>query len=156
MARSARPARTTLAVAGAAAGALLLGACAPITTQLPYAPSDGSRVDFDDADVRGLNLMVLSAAEGEQGVVLGALANQSAEDVEFILTTPGAEPVSIPVPARDTVYLGTEGGTDVMLGTITTIPGGNLQATLSAAGATKDFYLPVLDGTLPEYAEYLP
>src|SRR5690606_961128 len=77
VARSARPARTTLVAAGAAAGALLLGACAPITTQLPYAPSDGSRVDFDDAaGLRGLNLMVLTAAEGEPGALLGALANQ--------------------------------------------------------------------------------
>ena len=36
------------------------------------------------------------------------------------------------------------------------IPGANLEASLSAAGATEDFYLPVLDATLPEYAEYLP
>lgn len=156
MARSARPARTTLAVAGAVAGALLLGACAPITTQMAYAPSDGVRVDFEDADVRGLNLLVVSAAEGEQGAVLGALANKTAEDVEFILTTPGAGPVNIAVPANDTVYLGTEDGVDVMLGTIATIPGGYLDATLSAAGATEEFALPVFDGTLPEYADYVP
>ncbi|MFV2145162.1 MULTISPECIES: hypothetical protein [Isoptericola] len=156
MARSARPARTTLAVAGAAVGALLLGACAPITTQLAYSPSDGSRVDFEDADVRGLNLMVVSAAEGEQGRVLGALANESSEDVEFVLTTPGSGPVSVPVPANGTVYLGTEDGEQVMLGSVAAIPGANLEASLSAAGATEDFYLPVLDGTLPEYAEYLP
>ncbi|GAA1994922.1 hypothetical protein GCM10009718_36160 [Isoptericola halotolerans] len=156
MARSARPARPTLAVAGAAAGALLLGACAPLTTQLPYAPSDGSRVDLEGVDARGVNLMVVSAAEGEQGTLLGALANSTPDDVEFVLETPGNDAVSIRVGARETVYLGTEDGEQAMLGTVATIPGGNLEATLSAAGASEDFYLPVLDGTLPEYVDYLP
>ncbi|MCK0116346.1 hypothetical protein BCE75_10392 [Isoptericola sp. CG 20/1183] len=155
MARSARPARTTLAVAGAAVGALLLGACAPVTTQLPYAPSDGTRVDFADAQVRGLNLVVIAAEENAPGNLLGALANNSDEDVVFELETPGAAPVSVPVAAGETAYLGAD-GTETLIDNVAAIPGANLEATLSAAGETEEFFLPVLDGTLPEYADYLP
>lgn len=155
MARSARPARTTLAVAGAAVGALLLGACAPITTQLPYAPSDGSRVDFEDLDVRGLNLLLISPAEGAEGNVLGALANNTTEDVEFVLTVSGAAPLTFTVPAAETAYLGTD-DEETLVDNVATIPGGMLEATLAVDGSSEEFFIPVFDATLPEYAEYVP
>ncbi|MDO8143887.1 MULTISPECIES: hypothetical protein [unclassified Isoptericola] len=154
MARSARTARSALA-AGVAVGALALGACAPITTQMGYAPSDGTRVDFEDTQVRGLNLLVIATEEGGDGNLLGALANNSDEDVEFTLTASGAAPVTVPVPAEETVYLGTD-GEETLLGPVDTIPGGTLEATLEVAGQSETFYLPVFDGTLPEYADYLP
>ncbi|PFG44379.1 hypothetical protein ATJ88_3103 [Isoptericola jiangsuensis] len=157
MARSARPARPAAVAAGAAAASvLLLGACAPVTTELPYAPSDGTRVDFTDVEARGLNLMVLSPAEGSEGAVFGALANSSSEDLTFTLTATGAAPVTVTVPAQETVYLGTEEGEQVTLDSVATIPGGNLEATLTAGDDTEDFYLPVFDSTLPEYAAYVP
>nr|WP_216077528.1 hypothetical protein [Isoptericola sediminis] len=134
---------------------MALGACAPITTQMGYAPSDGTRVDFEDMQVRGLNLLVIATEEGGDGNLLGALANNSDEDVEFTLTASGATPVTVPVPAEETVYLGTD-GEETLLGPVDTIPGGTLEATLEVAGQSETFYLPVFDGTLPEYADYLP
>ncbi|WP_402468214.1 hypothetical protein [Isoptericola aurantiacus] len=155
MARTARPARPTLVAAGLAVSALLLGACAPVTTQGAYAPSDGTLVEFDDVAVRGLNLMVVAAEEGAEGNLLGALANETDEEVEFVLTASGAAPVAVTVPAQGTVYLGTD-GEETLLDPVTTAPGGNIEATLEASGAAENFYLPVFDGTLPEYADYLP
>jgi hypothetical protein len=150
-ARLARPA----AVACAAGGALLLAACAPTTTTLPYAPSDGARVDLTD-ETRGVNLLVVSEGDGAEGNLLGALANQTFEDVTFTLEADGAAPVSVDVPARSTVYLGTQDGEQVLLDAVAARPGDDLEATLSAGETTKDFFLPVFDGTLPEYADFLP
>jgi hypothetical protein len=153
--RSARSARTGVIAASAAAGALLLAACAPTTTTLPYAPSDGARVNISD-EVRGLNLMVVSEGDGAEGAVLGALANDSAEDVTFVLEAEGAAAVTVPVAAQQTVYLGTEDGIEALLDTVVAAPGGDLEASLTAGDVTREFFLPVLDGTLPEYADYLP
>jgi hypothetical protein len=153
--RSARTARTGIVAASVAAGALLLTSCAPIQTTLPYAPSDGARVELDDR-TRANNLMVVSEGEGAEGTLLGALTNSSPEPVTFRLEVDGADPVMVPVEPRETVYLGTEDGVQATLSAVDTIAGANLQATLSAGESSEDFALPVLDDTLPEYAEYLP
>ncbi len=160
MSRSARrPARTVVAAASAATGALLLAACSPTTTVLPYAPSDGARVNLTD-NVRGLNLLVASAGEGMPGTILGALANDSSEPVEFELAAEGTEPLVVTVPAGETVFLGSgaEDGESIeaLIDEVATVPGGDLEATLSGAGAEEEFPLPVFDGTLPEYAPYVP
>ncbi|MEN5073719.1 hypothetical protein ABE437_07880 [Isoptericola cucumis] len=159
MSRSARPARSVVVAASAAAGTLLLAACSPTTTVMPYAPSDGARVNLTDT-VRGLNLLVVSAAEGEPGTILGALANDSAETVEFELAPEGAAPLTVSVPAGETVYLGggaAEGeGLEALIDEVAAIPGGDLETTLSGAGAQEEFAMPVFDGTLPEYADYVP
>lgn len=158
MSRSARPARL-VAAASVMAGALLLAACSPTITTKPYAPSDGIRVNLTD-QVRGINLMVVSEGEGQPGAVLGALANGSADDVDFVLAAEGAEPISLTVPAGQTVYLSAdhEGdqAVDAQLDIVDTYPGGDLDATLSGAGVDEDFSLPVMDGTLPEYADWVP
>lgn len=158
-ATAARGART-IAVAGvSAAGALLLAACAPTTTTLNYDPSDGVGVSVlgaDNTELRGINLLVVSAAEGEPGNVLGALSNTSAEDATFTLQSPGAGPLVVEVPAGDTVYLNSEAGEPALIDLVTAAPGDYLDATLSVGADTKEFQLPVFDGTLPEYADYVP
>ncbi|MGI5188306.1 hypothetical protein ACQEVI_09205 [Promicromonospora sp. CA-289599] len=158
-ATAARGARTIALAAVSATGALLLAACAPTTTDLNYDPSDGAGVSVlgeENRDLRGINLMVVSAAEGEAGNVLGALANETADDASFTLGAPGASPVTVDVPAGGTVYLGTETGEAVQLDTVGAAPGDYLDATLTVGGDSKGFQLPVFDGTLPEYADYLP
>jgi hypothetical protein len=154
-----RGARTIALAAVSATGALLLAACSPTTTDLNYAPSDGVVVSVlgeENRDLRGINLMVVSAAEGEAGNVLGALANETADDTSFTLEAPGASPVTVAVPAGGTVYLGTETGEAVQLDTVGAQPGDYLDAVLTVGSDSKEFQLPVFDGTLPEYADYLP
>jgi hypothetical protein len=158
-ATAARGARTIALAAVSATGALLLAACAPTTTDLNYDPSDGVGISVlgeENRDLRGINLMVVSAAEGEAGNVLGALANETADDASFTLEAPGAAPVTVDVPAGGTVYLGTETGEAVQLDTVGAAPGEYVDAVLTVGGDSKEFQLPVFDGTLPEYADYLP
>ncbi|MCA5893051.1 hypothetical protein LEP48_06740 [Isoptericola sp. NEAU-Y5] len=151
MSRSTRPARTAVAAASLAAGALLLAACAPVTTTLPYSPSDGARVNLNDA-VRGLNLMVVSEGDGAPGTVYGALSNGSAEVVDFVLTAEGAAPLSVSVPAGGTVYLGEDEAVDSTIDAVDAMAGESVESTLSGAGIVESFSMQVFDGTLPEYA----
>ncbi len=154
-----RGARTIALAAVSATGALLLAACSPTTTDLNYDPSDGAGVSVlgeENRDLRGINLMVVSAAEGEAGSVLGALANKTPDDASFTLQAPGASPITLEVPAGDTVYLGTETGEAVLLDTVGAAPGNYLDAVLTVGSDSKEFQLPVFDGTLPEYADHLP
>ena len=76
------------------------------------------------------------------------------------LAAEGAQPLTVSVPAGETVYLGTgtDGGEglDATLDAVAAMPGEDLETTLSGAGAQEEFFLPVFDGTLPEYADFVP
>ena len=62
-----------------------------------------------------------------------------------------------PAAARDTVYLGAEDGFDAQIGRVDAEPGAMLPVTVSATtGEEQTLSLPVLDGTLEEYAHLLP
>ncbi|GAA1859704.1 hypothetical protein [Myceligenerans crystallogenes] len=157
-----RRARTVAVAAVAAAGAALLSACAPTTTTLNYSPSDGVTVSVgaeevsDFTKLRGLNLMVVSAEEGAPGHLLGALTNDTQDDVTFTLSPDGAAPATFDVAAGETLYLGGESGEPVLLDTVTASPGASVPSTLEADGVATEFSLPVVDGALPEYADYVP
>jgi hypothetical protein len=152
--RTARPVRTA-AIVAAAAGAFALSACSPTTTINPYAPSDGARVDLTD-HLRGANLLVVAGEQGGPGTLEGALVNRTAEDQSFTLTIEGSAPVRIDVAPAQTVYLGTEQGEQVRLDAVAAAPGAFLPATLEVGSESKDFQIPVLDGSLPEYASAVP
>jgi hypothetical protein len=138
------------------AGVAATAACSPIETDRPYSPSDGLRVDLTD-ELRGLNLLVVSEDEGEPGALLGAFANDSAADVAFEIAPEDGAPLLIPVGAGETVYLGGDDGFDAQFGRVDAEPGGVLPVTVSVStGEQATLSLPVLDGTLGEYAPYLP
>ncbi|MPV37583.1 hypothetical protein [Georgenia subflava] len=155
MARTIR--RTRLAAAAAAVAAVLvLAGCSvanPITTQDPYAPSDGVRVAVTEF-VSVENLMILTTGEGEEGHLLGAVVNRSKEDVEVAFTfgeSGGAVPVR--VEAGGTVNF-TDAG--ITTESVEAAPGANITATVEmpTAGA-QQVAVPVLDGTIPPYGDYL-
>lgn len=150
-----------LALAGATAAALALAGCSatnPITTQDEYAASDGVRVTV--GEIRGDNLMVLSDGDGAPGVLHGGIANDGSEDERVTLTFEGAEPTTVDVPAGGVVLLdGTDadGRVDVRLAAVDTIPGGLVSLTFGTdTWGSSTLSVPVLDGTLPEYAGLVP
>jgi hypothetical protein len=138
------------------AGVAVTTACAPIETTRPYSPSDGLRVDLTD-DLRAVNLLMITAGEGEPGKLVGAFANDSSEDVEFRIAPEGGAALSVPVDAQDAVYLGSEDGFDAQLGSVPVPPGAVLPMTVSVStGEEQTVPVPVVDGTLEEYAPYVP
>ena len=149
--------RTTVVTSGLAV--LALSGCSatnPITTAEAYNVVDGVQVDLG-GDVGIRNLLVLSSGEGEPGVMTGALANQSREDVEVELATEGGDQVTVDVPAGGTVLLGGEDGEEIEIDSVEVMPGALLTVTASTPqGGSHEIRVPVFDGTLPEYAEYVP
>ncbi len=154
MARSRTSARPV--AAGAVVLAALLSGCSatnPITTEVAYAASDGVRTTLGDLTAE--NLMLVAAAADEPGALQGALSNRGDEDLTVELgTTGGSE--RIRVEAGRTVLLGGSEGEDVVLPTPAP-PGATADLTLSTAAAGETTVpVPVLDGTLPEYADLVP
>lgn len=143
--------------AGALLAAVTLGlaACSPTMTNVPYSASDGTRVDVT-GDLRAVNLLVVAAEKGVEGAVQGALVNHTTEQQDFTLAVEGASPITMNVDPGATVYLGTEGGEEVLLDTVAEAPGSYLPATLEVAGESAELQIPVLDGTLPEYEDAVP
>src|SRR5690625_3478479 len=54
-----------------------------------YAPGDGTMIMIDD--VHDLNLMIVTEAEGDQGILLGAVANRGFSDQSVSLSLGGDE-----------------------------------------------------------------
>lgn len=127
-----------------------LTACSPITTQKPYAASDGLRVEVGE-DLTVQNLLVVTAEQGARGAVQGGIVNNSATDATVRIDT-----LTFDVPAGSTVLLGGTHGEDAFLDAVAVAPGANLPLTVGTAGSETEVPVPVLDGTLPEYAELVP
>ena len=126
----------------------------PITTQMAYDPSDG--VSLEIGTVRALNLLVVVEEEGATGVLTGSLHNTGTEDVAVSASIDGDSIVTVDVPAGEIVKLGGDQGDNAVTGVVPVAPG--LIATV--AFQTPDVgqitgQVPVLDGTLPEYAHEL-
>lgn len=152
LARTTRLKRVAL---GAAAAALLTGCAAmtPIQTAQPYAASDGFRIAITP-DVRAENIMVLTAEEGGEGQVLGALVNNTPEELTMSLTI-GEGGINMPVPANSQILLGVD--EPVVVPAVPAAPGALVDARVEASGhGSVTRSVPVLDDTLPQYADYIP
>lgn len=146
-------------VRGAAAigAAALLAGCSvmtPIQTAELYAAGDGVRAEVGDSGVRVENLMVLAEEEGAEGAVYGALVNDTTEELTIGVTI-GVGGIELPVAAGESVLLGVD--EEVVIPAVSVAPGGVVEATLRAEGhGAVPITVPVLDGTLPQYADLVP
>lgn len=147
-----RTALAALPVALLAAAAL--SACSPVETDKNVPVSDGINVMV--GDVHAINLMILTAAQGDPGSVHGALTNTGQESATVKLAAQGATPTTITLDGGETVYVGPPNGKDVELASTAAAPGATLPVTISVGDASSDVRVPVLDGTLPEYSTLVP
>lgn len=147
-------------LAGVTAVALAaLAACSPGATAQPYEPSDGIRIEISD-EIVAHNVMILSAAEGEPGYLVAGLTNYTKTDTSVELTV-GDEIVSLEVPALETVLLRpeepAEDGVDNLISAVPGAPGTNVEVRMvSPVFGSTSRMIPVLDGTLSPYDQYLP
>lgn len=155
--------RPRLALIAAAALAVALAGCAPITTQRPYAPGDGVRAQVGE-QVQAENLMVVTEAEGAAGVLTGALTNVGDAATAVTLSLGGLT-IEVPVDAGQTVLLtapdAQESDTvrvqDVSVAAVPDGPGALTDVTLATPeGGSVTVAVPVLDGTLSQYRDLLP
>jgi hypothetical protein len=156
VARSRTSARPVVVGAVALVAAAVLSGCSatnPITTEMAYAASDGVRATLGDLTAE--NLLLVAAAADTPGALQGALTNRGDEDLEVELDLDG-DIALVPVAAGETVLLGGEDGEEVVLDTPGE-PGSTVEMTLTTdAAGSETVPVPVLDGTLPEYADLVP
>lgn len=155
-----RWARALATLSIGAAAAVGATACAPITTDLPYSPSDGARAVLGN-EVTVQNLLILTAAEGDPALVVGGITNRSTEDTAVTLTFgegDGSSTSTVNVPASDTVLLNPAkpDGETLILDVTPARPGASVPVTVAtpASGSTA-IQVTVLDGTLEPYDQWL-
>ena len=154
-------AATGLAVAGLAAALTLTGCSATnqITTEQDYDSSDG--VGERVGDIKVLNFLIVSEGKGEPGTLMGALDNRGSDD-EVVKIALEDDSVTVPVPGGQTVLLSAPGGNsdedkDIVFESIPEPPGAVVPVVVTTRDAgSVTLQVPVLDGTLPEYADAVP
>ncbi|WP_049822561.1 hypothetical protein [Arthrobacter sp. H41] len=122
-------------------------------TTIQYAASDGIVKDVGPVELR--NILVISAEDGEPGRLLGTAINTSDSPVQLTIEAEN-ETAEITIEADEKWVFEDEVDDDGTLAGIAEIPGSLLDLTFSVESETAEFNVPVLDGTLEEYREYVP
>ncbi len=148
----------------ALAAALALGATgcsliAPQGTTAPYAPSDGRDISTKNVDVR--NIMLIADETGENFNVVFSAVNRSGSVQKLIINFVGkgsaAASAEFEIPTGNTRFGNPDGEqTPVLVSLPGLTPGATVAAYFQAAGSPEvEYQVPVLDGTLAEYRDYV-
>ena len=152
--------RIASSLALAAGLALGLSGCnliAPQATTIPYAPSDGIDVDANGALVR--NLLLVADESGENFNVVFTGVNNGTEDVQLTLNfiDEGSQQATaeFTLEPGSTEFGDPEGDVPPTLVSLPgVIPGSTVDTYFQTPGGTEvQREVPVLDGTLAEYAD---
>ncbi len=147
--------RRVVAVAALAMLTFGVTSCSAINQQattLHYAASDGIVLNVGDLDVR--NLMLITNSATDEARVLGSLVNDTdqAMTLEMKLSTGST---SVKVPAKSVVDFEKDKNKTLLTST-GVAPGAQARATLSVGPNSDEAKIPVIDGTLEEYREFVP
>jgi hypothetical protein len=149
-------------VASAAISALvLLGATGctfitPQSTEIQYSASDGVNIPDSDGPLAIRNAMIIATEDGQVGNLVAAIVNDTDEAEVLTIEIEGLAPLTVRVGANDTLSLGAN-AEPLRIDDLDTIPGSTVRMYFQSGGATgaaED--VPVLDGTLPYYADLVP
>lgn len=151
----------TRLAAGIVAGglALAISACSPVLTMKPYASSDGARISWGEgvSDVRGENVIILAGEQGGEGRMVGGLTNTTGEAVTVTFGFDGGVPQEVTIDPRSTVLLDGSAERDVILTDVPVAPGSTATMRFETPSlGSVTLPIPVLDGTLGEYADLVP
>ncbi len=99
-----------------------------------------------------LSVLLVTEAEGEPARLLGTLENETDQSVEVTITDDDDEVVIALEPDEQFSLLHNE----TILDTADGAPGSNTTITAATSDDTTDLLVPVLDGTLDQYRQYVP
>jgi hypothetical protein len=145
---SRRPGRRPAAALAAVlvGSSIALAACqtmSPVQTDVPYQPADGINVNLGTLDARGL--VLVTAAKGASGVVVGSLINNGRDPVTVTFLTPeqaqssSANGPSMEVSASQQVPI-----TGIQLQNVTAAPGDMTNIVLQTKAGQVFANVPVL------------
>ena len=150
--------RTRTAAAAGVIALSLLGAtgCSAVNDQattLEYSPSDGIVQDIGELELR--NIVVVSDGDGKPGRLMGTAANASSAPINFELSIGGTD-LSWNIPAGGKVVYDDAPQSEVLIESVNVIPGTGIRAEATAGSETATLNLPVVDGQVSYYRDYLP
>lgn len=152
--------RSTPVLAAVAIGAsLLLSGCSefsPQTTQLHYAPSDGAQTDLGAVGIRNALFVVGDPATEQSPANAVLTVVNSGSDAATVELSSASGNTSVQVPARSSVAIGPEKATTWELPQVGAAVGLSVPVTITVGQEQQVLQVPVLDGTLPEYATLAP
>lgn len=127
----------------------------PQQTTYQYAASDGIHAEVGPAKLR--NILIVASDENQPGRVIGAIYNSSPNDITVSLNGTGGAQAEVAVEKNSYTLLN-ESTDPVILSTAGGQPGSLVDITITEdeTNMNQMIKVPVLDGTLPEYAPYLP
>jgi hypothetical protein len=129
----------------------------PQSTDQISSVADGVQTDLGSLQLR--NIFIVSNGTDKPGRVLGAVYNTSGSDIRLTITDSGGSSADISVKANGQ-YLLNSSESPALLDSVGAAPGAMEKLTLSQDGTkgpqTQDFSVPVLNGALKEYQQYVP
>lgn len=147
--------RLLAAVSAAVLAMTALSGCtalSPVKTQKSYAASDGVRAQFGDLRVE--NLLLLTAEKDAPAQVFGTLVNNSTAPATFTIELADQVIVEQEVAADSQVKLPVDESATLQ-GDFQ--PGATVDGVVKTdSGDLQNVAVPVLDGTIHPYDEYLP
>lgn len=142
--------------------AVVLGAtgCSMISPQgttIPYSPSDGVNVTGSQP-LQVRNAMVIANADGTAGNLVASIVNPTDSGLTLRMEVGQTRtPATVSVPANSVVSLGAEGTAPLPLEGFDAAPGTNIQVSFQSGQDLPVITdVPVLDGSLPYYADLAP
>ncbi|MEV4775562.1 DNA modification methylase [Microbacterium sp. LWH12-1.2] len=149
-------------VASAAVSALvLLGATGctfltPQATTIEYPSSDGVNVSDADGPLVVRNAFIVATEDGSIGNLVGAIVNPTEERATMTITLAGIAPFVVTVSAGETISLGAD-AEPLRIIDLDSMPGSTVEIHFQSGDSTgTKAEIPVLDGSLPYYADLVP
>ncbi|PRB14511.1 DNA modification methylase [Microbacterium sp. MYb62] len=149
-------------VASAALSALvLLGATGctfitPQSTKIEYPASDGVNISDADGPIDVRNVLVIATEDGSIGNLIAAVVNPTEESETLTITVGDLDPLTVTVPAGGRVSLGAD-EEPLRIDGLDTKPGATVEMHFQSGDSTGvKAEVPVLDGSLPYYADLVP
>ncbi|KDA05928.1 DNA modification methylase [Microbacterium sp. CH12i] len=153
--------KSRLVASAALSAVVLLGATGctfitPQSTEIKYSASDGINIADSDGPLEIRNAMVIATEDGSTGNLVAAIVNPTDKGATLTVEVEGLEPLTVRVGAGDTLSLGAS-AEPLRIDGLDTMPGATVEIYFQSGDATGTAaQVPVLDGTLPYYADLVP
>ncbi|THJ65022.1 hypothetical protein E8P82_12865 [Arthrobacter echini] len=145
-----------LVAAGAALAMLAVSGCnftAPQSTTAVYAPSDGIVEDVGPVLLR--NILIIGTDDESDGRLVGTAFNPSDDDVDLSIRAGGAT-TTVTIEGGSELRFEDETFDDATLAGVEEVPGSLVDVEFQVDGDQATYAVPVLDGALEEYRDYVP
>ena len=102
--------------------------------------------------------MIISEGENKPGRVMGAVYNGSSRDAQLTISGASGAQTEISVKKNSYVLLNKDSTDEAILSTTGAKPGALVEVSIRENGTNESakFKVPVLDGTIVDYKQYLP